>query len=150
MKLTMTTMLENSGISLERIGVKPVQDYKSKNGLFTIDEDKLLEAIENNPEQIEELFAGSNGIITQLKDNLYKHATGTFSVLANKAGVADGVTANTNEMTKDIEQRKKQIETMKAALKAREDALYTRYASLESSLSSLQAQQSSLSSYFVQ
>lgn len=148
MKLTMTTMLEKSGLSLEKIGINPVQDYSTQNGLFTIDEDKLLSAIEENSEGIQELFAGSNGIITKLKSNLSDHATGTFSRLANKAGVANGVTANTNEMTKDIEQRKKLITEMQTALQEKEDALYTKYASLESSLSSLQAQQSSLSSYF--
>lgn len=148
MKLTMTTILEKSGLSLERIGINPVQDYSTQNGLFTIDEDKLLAAIEEDPDGIQELFAGSNGIITKLKSNLSDHATGTFSRLANKAGVADGVTANTNEMTKDIEQRKKLITQMQTALKEKEDALYTRYSSLESSLASLQSQQSSLYSYF--
>ncbi|MGG7151258.1 flagellar filament capping protein FliD [Clostridium neonatale] len=151
MKMTMSTVLtsgQNKGLSLESIGINPVNDYSTKNGLFTIDEDKLLAAIEENPEGIQELFAGSDGIITKLKDNLFDHATGTFSRLANKAGVADGVTANINEMTKDIEQRKKLITEMQTALQEKEDALYTKYASLESSLSSLQAQQSSLSSYF--
>jgi flagellar hook-associated protein 2 len=148
MKLTMTTMLEKSGLNLERIGIKPVQDYSTQNGLFTIDEDKLQAAIEKDPEGIQELFAGSNGIITKLKNNLYEHATGTFSRLANKAGIADGVTAKTNEMTKDIEERKKQIANMQTMLKEKEDALYTRYSTLESSLASLQAQQNSLSSYF--
>ncbi|MFR1379730.1 flagellar filament capping protein FliD [Clostridium neonatale] len=148
MKLTMTTMLEGSGLSLEKMGIKPVNDYSTKNGLFTIDEDKLLEAIEENQDGIKELFSGKNGIITKLNDNLKEHATGTFSRLANKAGVADSVTANTNEMTKDIEQRKKLIAQMQTALQEKEDALYTKYASLESSLSSLQSQQSSLSSYF--
>lgn len=148
MKLTMTTMLEGSGLSLEKIGINPVNDYSTKNGLFTVDEDELLAAIEENPDGIQELFSGENGIITKLKKNLEEHATSTFSRLANKAGVADGVTANTNEMTKDIEERKKQITAMQTALQEKEDALYVRYSSLESSLASLQAQQSSLSSYF--
>lgn len=148
MKLTMTTILEGSGLGLEKIGITPINDYTTQNGLFTVDEDKLLAAIEENPDGIKELFAGSDGIITKLKSNLSEHATGTFSKLANKAGIADGVTANTNEMTKDIEQRKKLITQMQTALQEKEDALYTKYASLESSLSSLQAQQSSLSSYF--
>ena len=147
MKLTMTTMLEKSGLSLEKIGISPVKDYTTQNGLFTVDEDKLQSAIEENPEGIQELFSGSNGIITKLKNNLSDHATGTFSRLAQKAGVAGGVTATTNEMTKDIEQRRKTIAQMQAALKEKEDALYSRYSSLESSLAALQAQQSSLLSY---
>ena len=148
MKLTMTTMLEKSGLSLEKIGINPVEDYSTQNGLFTIDEDKLLSAIEENPDGIKELFSGKDGIVTKLSDNLKDHATGTFSRLAKKAGVADGVTANTNEMTKDIEQRKKLITQMQTALQEKEDALYTKYSTLESNLASLQSQQSSLSSYF--
>ena len=148
MKLTMTTMLEKSGLSLEKIGINPVEDYSTQNGLFTIDEDKLLSAIEENPDGIKELFSGKDGIVTKLSDNLKDHATGTFSRLAKKAGVADGVTANTNEMTKDIEERKKLITQMQTALQEKEDALYTKYSTLESNLASLQSQQSSLSSYF--
>ena len=147
MKSTMTTMLEKSGLSLEKIGITPVNDYSTQNGLFTVDEDKLLTAIEENTEGIQELFAGSNGIITKLKNNLSDHATGTFSRLAQKAGVSGGVTSTTNEMTKDIEQRKKTIAQMQAALKEKEDALYSKYSTLESSLAALQAQQSSLLSY---
>ena len=148
MNLTMTTMLEKSGLSLEKIGINPVEDYSTQNGLFTIDEDKLLSAIEENPDGIKELFSGKDGIVTKLSDNLKDHATGTFSRLAKKAGVADGVTANTNEMTKDIEERKKLITQMQTALQEKEDALYTKYSTLESNLASLQSQQSSLSSYF--
>lgn len=151
MKMTMSTVLtsgQNKGLSLEKIGIKPVEDYSTQNGLFTIDEDKLLSAIEENPDGIKELFAGKDGIVTKLSDNLKDHATGTFSRLAKKAGVADGVTANTNEMTKDIEERKKLITQMQTALQEKEDALYTKYSTLESNLASLQSQQSSLSSYF--
>ena len=107
-----------------------------------------MSAIEENPDGIKELFSGKDGIVTKLSDNLKDHATGTFSRLAKKAGVADGVTANTNEMTKDIEQRKKLITQMQTALQEKEDALYTKYSTLESNLASLQSQQSSLSSYF--
>lgn len=151
MKMTMSTVLtsgQNKGLSLEKIGIKPVEDYSTQNGLFTIDEDKLLSAIEENPDGIKELFSGKDGIVTKLSDNLKDHATGTFSRLAKKAGVADGVTANTNEMTKDIEERKKLITQMQTALQEKEDALYIKYSTLESNLASLQSQQSSLSSYF--
>ncbi len=163
MKMTMSSVMRSewggssAGLSLEKIGIKPVQDYTSKNGLFTVDEDTLLEAIESNIDGVKELFtrgsgnissSESDGIFVKLKNNLYEHATGTFSRLAERAGVADGVTANTNEMTKDIEDRKKQIALMEQALKDKEDALYTRYSTLESTLASLQSQQSSLASYF--
>ena len=151
MKQTMSTVLKdgiNKGFNIEKLGIKPVEDYTAQNGLFIVDEDALLSALEENPDGVKELFVGENGIVKNLKENLYDHATGTFSKLANRAGIANGVTASTNEMSKDIEQRKKLISEMQAALKEKEDALYTRYSTLESNLSALQSQQSSLSSYF--
>lgn len=151
MKQTMSTVFTSGtykGLNLASFGITPVENYTAENGLYNVDEDKLLAALQDNPEGIVEMFSGENGIITKLKDNLYDHATGTFSRLANRAGVASGVSANTNEMTKDIEQRKKLITQMQTALQEKEDALYTRYATLESNLSALQAQQSSLTSYF--
>lgn len=163
MKMTMASVMKKEwggssvGLSLEKIGIKPIEDYTSQNGLFTVDEDTLLEAIESNIDGVKELFtrgmsnassSESDGVFVKLKNNLYEHATGTFSRLANRAGIANGVTANTNEMTKDIEQRKKMITQMQTALQEKEDALYTKYSTLESNLASLQSQQSSLSSYF--
>lgn len=163
MKMTMASVMKKEwggssvGLSLEKIGIKPIEDYTSQNGLFTVDEDTLLEAIESNIDGVKELFtrgmsnassSESDGVFVKLKNNLYEHATGTFSRLANRAGIANGVTANTNEMTKDIEQRKKMITQMQTALQEKEDALYTKYSTLESNLASLQSQQNSLSSYF--
>lgn len=147
MKSTMSTVNSKTGLSLEKIGINPVNDYTSQNGLFTIDEDALLAAIESNPDGVKDLFVGENGIMTNLKKNLEEHATGTFSRLAQKAGVASSVTATTNEMTKDIQQRKKAIEEMKTALTTKENNLYSRYSTLESNLSTLQSQLSSFTSY---
>lgn len=151
MKQTMSTILTsgaNKGLSLESFGIKPVENYGAENGLYTVDETALKEAIEKDPNKISEFFSGTNGLMSKLRDNLKDHATGIDSRLAKRAGVENGVTSVNNEMSKDIKERKKLIADMQTALKAKEDALYTRYASLESSLASLQSQQSSLSSYF--
>ena len=164
MILSMATVMKQSfggssaGLSLEKIGIKPVNNYTTQNGLLEIvDEEKLQKALDENIDGVKELFtrrmanttsSESDGVFTKLSKNLKDHATSRFSKLANRAGVASGVTAETNEMTKDINQRKKLIAQMQAALKEKEDALYSRYSTLESNLASLQSQQSSLSSYF--
>lgn len=158
MKLTMSSMMSSSGLSLERLGIKPVKDYTSQNGLFKIaDEDKLLEAIEADPEGVQELFtkgmsnskvSDSDGILTKLKNDLYNHATWSASKLAEKAGIPDTVSATQNEMSKDIKKRKELITEMQAALIEKENNLYTKYSTLESNLAALQSQQSSLTSYF--
>jgi len=163
MKLTMSTVMKKDwggssvGLSLEKIGIKPVNDFTAQNGLYKVNEETLLKAIENNMDGVKELFtrgmansssSESDGVFTKLSVNLKEHATNVYSKLANRAGVADGVSANTNEMTKDIEKRKKLLTEMQTALTQRENNLYTKYSRLESSLSALQSQQSSLSSYF--
>ena len=162
MRMSMSSVMKQSwggscaGLSIESIGINPVKDYTTQNGLLEIDEEKLQKVLDENIDGVKELFtrgmansngSESDGVLTKLKRNLYDHATSSYSKLANRAGVAGGVSANTNEMTKDIEQRKKLITQMQIALKEKEDALYSRYSILESNLSSLQAQQSSLTSY---
>lgn len=156
MKLTMSSIMSSSGLSLEKIGIEPVKDYTTQNGLFTVDKSKLTAAIEKDPKGVMELFtkgftdssSAEKGLLTKLETNLEYHATGTFSRLANKAGVASGVTSVNNEMSKDITERKKLIAQMESDYTTRENKLYIKYSKLESSLASLQSQQSSLASYF--
>lgn len=158
MKSSMTTIMSSSGLSLEKIGIKPVQDYTTQNGLFTVDKDKLKSALESDPDGVMELFTkgftdttgsvSSKGIMGKLEDNLQYHATTSNSRLAQKAGLSEGVSSISNAMTKDITERKKLIAQMQSDYTDRENKLYTKYSKLESSLSALQSQQSSLSSYF--
>lgn len=156
MKDAMSTMMSSTGLSLEEIGIEPVQDYTDKNGLLTIDDDKLTNALETNFDNVKDLFTKgiatndtkNGGVITKLKDSLNKDVFLSTSGLYQKAGTDTGSNALTNEMSKQLTEMKKKIAEMEDALTDREDTLYTKYASLESSLSALQAQQNSLASYF--
>lgn len=158
MKLTMSSIIGSDGLNLEKIGIEPVKEYKAKNGLYSVDKEKLKSAIENDPDSIRELFTknftetsastSSKGIMGKLEENLRYHATTQSSKIAELAGLAEGVSSLTSTMTKDITKRKELIQQMQTALKEKEDKLYTKYAKLESNLSALQAQQSSLMSYF--
>lgn len=156
MKDAMSTFMSSTGLNLEEIGIEPVKDYGSGNGLFTIDDDKLITALETNFDNVKDLFikgistsdTKNGGAITKLKDAIYSGAVSSTAGLVTKAGKDTGVSSLTNEMSKQITEMKKNIKEMEAALEERENALYTKYASIESTLSSLQSQQDSLSSYF--
>lgn len=159
MKEVMSTFLKDStgaGIDLESIGITPVADYTDKNGMFTIDEDKLTKALEENFDGVKDLFIkniSSNdtndmGIIGKLESAINNNTISLSSNLVKKAGSDTGVSTLTNEITKQLTEKQKLIKEMEAALTERENALYTKYASLESTLSSLQSQQSSLTQYF--
>ncbi len=56
MKSAMSTVISGSGLSLEKIGIAPVKDYTDKNGMLTIDEDKLTTALEENGGDVKDLF----------------------------------------------------------------------------------------------
>ncbi len=156
MKNAMSSIMKGTGLNLERIGITPVKDYSSQNGIFEIDEDKLLAAIEENPDGIKELFlkgiandtvSSDDGIMAKMTDILKKQVVNFDSIFARKAGFATGTYATINEMTLDIKDRQKKIEEMESAYTTKEDLLYSKYSKLESSLAELQSQQSSLASY---
>lgn len=155
MKEAMRTM-SDAGIDLEEIGIKPVKDYTDKNGLFTIDEDKLDQALEANPEKIKDLFLKDNttstskdgGILVKLQDAFQSSTQSTTSAIVQKAGVDGSVTDLTSLISKDITKRQKAIDEMESGLIDRENGLYKKYSALETALSKLNSQQSSLSSYF--
>lgn len=66
MKDSMRTLMEGSGLKLEKIGIKPAKDYSgSLNGTFTIDEDALTTALENKTEDVMKLFTAIPPEITE-------------------------------------------------------------------------------------
>lgn len=154
MKNVMSSMIASSGLSLERIGIKPVSDYKELNGTFEIDEDKLTEYLQNNFEDIKEMFtkdissnSNNSGIIPKLK-NLFNDNFIKFDSVFNKKSASSGVFALTNEMTKQITDKKNLINEMNKALNTRQETLYAKYSALETAMAKAQAQQSSMSSWF--
>ena len=157
MKNTMKSISSSTGLSLSDIGITPVNDYKTKNGTFTIDESKLIEALETNLEGVKELFTAeektttlpngstytSGGIVTSLS-NTFKNefVLSTQSTLIKKAGTKNSALNAT--MTKELSTRQTAIDKLNNALKDRENKLYKKYAALETALSNLYTQQNSI------
>ncbi|MDR5586535.1 flagellar filament capping protein FliD [Clostridium aquiflavi] len=169
MKDSMRTLMEGSGLKLEKIGIKPVKDYSGDlNGTFTIDEDVLKTALENNTEDVMNLFitpspteeelAGlsskeitkrknQTGILFKLKDTIdVEFRKSTSSPLLKKAGFEGTSTFSTNELSKNITNYEKKIKDMEKSFSRREQALYSKYATLEKMMNKLNSQQSNLMS----
>lgn len=166
LKSTMRTFMEDSGLNLQEIGIVPVKDYSgSKNGTFTINEEKLTKALEENmddamklfinPAPTEEALKGKTeeekiklksqtGILYKLKDTLYGEFKTSTSALYKKAGMEGTSTFSNNELTKSISSYEKKIKDMETDFSRREQALYSKYATLETMMNKLNAQQSNL------
>ena len=158
LKSAMTTMVDGIDINLEDIGVKPVSDYGGvKNGTFTIDEDKLTTALEEDTDKVMRLFTetptdsknltsknSKSGIAQRLKSILYDETMTVSARLLKKAGYEGTTTVTNNELTKSIEKYERKMEDMEKAFSKKEQALYSKYATLETMMNQLNSQQSYL------
>lgn len=155
MKNAMRTMMSDSGVKLESIGITPVQNYKELNGTFTIDEEKLTAALENNMDGVKELFLRdatdtqnyeNDGILTSLKSLFdVEVMSSTKSSLIKKVGLEGSLTDKTS---RELDKMQTLIDEMNESLVERENNLYSKYASLESAMNSLSSQQTWLSQQF--
>ena len=152
MKSAMSTVISGSGLTLESIGIKPVANYAEKNGMYTVDEATLTQALEENTGNIKDLFtraASTNdkgGIFTQLAATLKSEFKSSTSSLSKKAGIDGTSTQYSNTLTKSIAKKKTLIQELNDKFSVKETALYKKYSALETALEKLNSQQASLSS----
>lgn len=150
MKSAMSSMMSDTGLTLESIGIKPVDNYTTKNGMFTIDEDALTKALETNTEDVKDLFIKSSstdskgGVLTQLQSVLKSEVKSSSSSLAKKIGFAGTATENNNTYSTKITSQKKLISELQAKYKTKETSLYNKYSNLEVMLEKLNSQSNSL------
>lgn len=146
--------------NLEAVGINPVADYSgTKNGTFTIDEEKLKSALENNAEDVMKLFINSKptdgamsdtekyaatGIFQRIKTVLYDETVTTQAILLKKAGFEGTSLVSNNDLTKSIENYEKKMKDMETIFSRREQELYNKYAKLETMMNNLNSQQSYL------
>ncbi|OPJ64524.1 flagellar filament capping protein FliD [Clostridium chromiireducens] len=152
MKNAISTVVSGSGLNLEKIGISPIKNYADKNGMLTIDEDKLTKALQENAGDVKDLFTRAasttdkGGALTQLKTALYNEFKTSTSSLAKKAGLTGSSTESSNTLTKNIYKKKLLIADMNQSFTVKENALYKKYSDLETIMQKLNSQQSSLAS----
>lgn len=160
MKEAMRNLVDGSGLNLEKIGIKPVADYQgTKNGTFTIDENTLTKALEENSEEVMNLFIkakptdpilsnekkySQTGLAQRLKDILYNETVTVASSMLKKAGIEGSSTVFNNEISKSIEKYEQKMKEMEKDFARREQALYSKYSYLETMMNKYTSQQSYL------
>ena len=157
MKSTMSSLVSGTSSSLKSIGITPVSDYNgTKNGTFTIDEDKLTSALESNMEDVMKLFvstgsdnSGSDkGLLQNLKSVFDTETQTSNSPLIKKAGIVGSSTASNNTLSKQIAKYEEKISRMQTIFSSKQQALYSKYSRLETLMNNLNSQSNYLTSMF--
>lgn len=158
MKSAMSSMMSSTGLTLESIGIEPVDNYTTKNGMYKIDEDKLTKALTNNSEEVKDLFTRSagtekdsngnlidkGGVLTQLQSILKNEFKSSSSSLSKRVGFEGTSTENSNTLSKNILKQKTLVKELQSKYTTKETALYNKYSALEVMLEKLNAQSNSL------
>jgi flagellar hook-associated protein 2 len=160
MKNSLTTVL--GGTELEKLGISPVDDYTTKNGMYTVTSSSTLKsALEDNLSSVKSLFlngissttalsttnSSTDGILSRLKVALNNNVCRNDSAISQKAGNENyATTTYTNEIYLYLKDQSTLIDDLKTKLSDKEDALYAKYSTMETNLSSLQSESSLFSS----
>ena len=158
MKSAMSSMMSSTGLTLESIGIEPVDNYTTKNGMYKIDEDKLTKALTNNSEEVKDLFTRSagtekdsngnlidkGGVLTQLQSILKNEFKSSTSSLSKRVGFEGTSTESSNTLSKNILKQKTLVKELQSKYTTKETALYNKYSALEVMLEKLNAQSNSL------
>ena len=149
----MKTAMSSLTNSLKSFGITAVSDYSgNKNGTFTIDEEALTKALENNTEDVMKVFISNEennkGVAQQLKTLFDKETQSSSGSLLKKAGMEGSSTASNNTLSKKIAKYEEKIERMKSIFATKQQALYSKYARLETLMNNLNSQSSYLTSMF--
>ena len=155
MKSTMSSLVGGTSSSLKSIGITPVADYNgTKNGTFTIDEDKLTSALESNMEDVMKLFVSTGtdkdesdkGLLQKLKSVFDTETQTNKGSLIKKAGIVGSSTASNNTLSKQITKYEEKISRMQTIFSNKQQALYTKYSRLETLMNNLNSQSNYLTS----
>lgn len=154
LKNAMSNFVSGAGITLESIGITPVSSYATtKDGTFTIDEEKLTSALETKTDEIMKLFtqkgedASTTGIMYRMKDVLNDEVvSSTKSSLIKKAGIEGTTSFTQSTLSRLISDYEDKIDNLQDWYKDKEQALYSKWAKVESAMNNYNSQTSYLSS----
>lgn len=152
MRLHATSSVDNGSDynSLSAIGIKS-SSYLD-NGKLTIDEDKLREALQNDPEAVKNLFTqnpdnpgpGDRGIIQLLYDDFEE----AFGNLTEKAGITGNKPGDESVVGKLLQGLDKRIDRFEDRLLDKENYYYSKFTALEKAISRYNAQSGWLTQQF--
>lgn len=156
-----TDSIQGTGLTLKQLGIDFSSDI-TKAGQLVVDEQKLTTALQDNADEIVNLFAKSapsnmtdkkdiynnSGIFQRIKTILNTSVMSSSSTFLKRVGYEGTSTFSENDITKDLLKRERQISLMESNLKDRETKLYQKFATLEKMMNNYNAQSSWLTQQF--
>ncbi|WP_029453485.1 flagellar filament capping protein FliD [Clostridium algidicarnis] len=159
--------VKDAGISITDLGISTVSDT-TKRGKLEINEKKLKEALESDPEKIIKLFTKQSdtvkyydpdispsdkearwkeeGIFQRVNDILLdytrttRNSNGKKGLLIEKAGIKGDFSEINNIFSTDLRDRDKRIGEMEKKLFDRENGYYRKFAALEKAMNKMNSQ----------
>lgn len=151
MRLALQGSVETSSgktMNLASIGITTSKDYLS-NGKLEIDEEKLRAAINENPNDVHELFASSKKEVTDANGNTKEQAglittmrtglTSANKTITERAGNA-GSGKDSFTLGRNLKEMDKQIERFQERLKKSEETLWRQFSAMEQAMNRANAQ----------
>ncbi|WP_186429878.1 flagellar filament capping protein FliD [Clostridium sp. BSD9I1] len=173
MRRAFTDKIEGSGTSFFEIGLNTSADV-SQRGKIVIDEEKLTEALKNDPDKVMNLFIqksttqsyysrtmksddrkiryNEEGIFNRISDifedniSTYRDSNGKKGILLEIAGIKGDFTEFKNTITDQIEDKKTRINEMLERISDKEERYYKQFAQLEAAMNNMNSQSSWLAS----
>lgn len=139
----------SSGILLSSIGINSSNNWKDY-GKLNIDEDELEKALQTNPEKIQQLFTGENGLGARLNkvcDQLASTSSARPGSLVSIAGVVGKGTENSNEIKSKLDSITKKLDSLNRLYEKRKTRYWKQFNAMETALSNMDSQSSYLSNF---
>lgn len=134
---------------LSQIGITEANGYSS-NGKLVIDENKLKNALESEPDKVAKLFTDKdNGLMSNMKKvtDSYAKTWGTKGSLIQRAGSeASAISLTDNDLYKSMKDIDDIIKQLQARLKSEQDRYIAQFTRLETAIAQMNSQSSYLSS----
>lgn len=154
MRLTMSGMVPTGNSDYDRladIGITTTADYMS--GKLVVDEEKLREAVEEDPRGIMELFTYDSGSDEYsemgIARRLYEDVNNTMEIISAKAGSANDFSLVDNSyIGKQIDSIEEEIDRKEERLKQIEDRYWRQFTAMEKAIQQMNQQSMWLAQQF--
>lgn len=139
---SMTDVVSSMSSALYQVGIS--SSSYSDNGKLTVDEDKLKEVLNSDPDKIAQLFTSTDGIATRMQNVIKKYANDSLvntGLLITKAGSSTS-TVDTSELAKKMKEYDTQVKTLKTRLTSQQEYYYNKFTALETYIARMNSQAS--------
>ena len=128
-------------MTLASVGITASKNWK-ENGKLSLDENKLKEALQSNPDTVKALFTDKkSGVATKLYNSLDTSFKGTTQK-------STGCLYNDKVLTKELKTQQKQTSKLQERLESLKELYYAKFTAMETMLATINSQSSTIASYF--